>query len=107
MFFNKSPQKNDFRPFLHFWPCQVPLWTIGAEKQPAKRPNGPLPKKLKYFKNIIYNPIELGPSVCQWIQNINIIRQSEGPNRPTVPQGLVLALLPVSQTCCICILVCV
>ena len=89
--FNESPQKNDFQPFFHFWPCQVPLWAVGAEKQPAERPPT---KKPKVFQKYLRtwgegrnDHIELGPSVCQWIQNINLIRLPEGPNWPTVGGG--------------------
>ena len=87
--FNESPQKNDFQPFFHFWPCQVPLWAVGAEKQPAERPPTEKPKVFqKYLRTWgegRNDHIELGPSVCQWIQNINLIRLPEGPNWPTVP----------------------
>ena len=64
-------------------PCQVPLWAVGAEKRPAERP----PKKPKVFQKYLRTwgegrngHIELGPSVCQWIQNMNLIRLPEGPN---------------------------
>ena len=94
--FNESPQKNDFRPFLHFWPFQVPHWGIGAEKQ---LPNGQKAKKPKVFHKYLrtrgegrYDHIEFGPSVCQWIQNINLIWLPEGPNWPTVGAKLPLQI---------------
>ena len=39
-----------FGHFLYFWPCQGPLWAIGAEKQPAERPNGHLLENWRYPK---------------------------------------------------------
>ena len=83
-----------FNHFFHFWPCQVPLWAVGAEKQPAERPPTEKPKVFqKYLRTWgegRNDHIELGPSVCQWIQNINLIRLPEGPNWPTVPPHLQL-----------------
>ena len=83
-FLMKVPRKMIFNHFFHFWPCQVPLWAVGAEKQPAERPPTEKPKVFqKYLRTWgegrNYH-IELGPSVCQWIQNINLIRLPEGPN---------------------------
>ena len=88
----KVPRKMIFNHFFHFWPCQVPLWAVGAEKQPAERPPTEKPKVFqKYLRTWgegRNDHIELGPSVCQWIQNINLIRLPEGPNWPTVPPHL-------------------
>ena len=88
-FLMKVPRKMIFNHFFHFWPCQVPLWAVGAEKQPAERPPTEKPKVFqKYLRTWgegRNDHIELGPSVCQWIQNINLIRLPEGPNWPTVP----------------------
>ena len=87
----KVPRKMIFNHFFHFWPCQVPLWAVGAEKQPAERPPTEKPKVFqKYLRTWgegRNDHIELGPSVCQWIQNINLIRLPEGPNWPTVGGG--------------------
>ena len=75
--------------FGNFCSCQVPLGAIGAEKQPVKWPPTEKPKVFqKYLRTWgegRNDHIELGPSVCQWIQNINLIRLPEGPNWPTVP----------------------
>ena len=91
-FLMKVPRKMIFNHFFHFWPCQVPLWAVGAEKQPAERPPTEKPKVFqKYLRTWgegRNDHIELGPSVCQWIQNINLIRLPEGPNWPTVPPHL-------------------
>jgi hypothetical protein len=32
----------------HFWAQKGPLWTIGAMKRPAERPNGHLPENQSY-----------------------------------------------------------
>ena len=75
----------------------MPLWAVGAEKQPAERPPT---KKPKVFQKYLRtwgegrnDHIELGPSVCQWIQNINLIRLPEGPNWPTVRPWSTLNLM--------------
>ena len=94
----KVPRKMIFNHFFHFWPCQVPLWAVGAEKQPAERPPTEKPKVFqKYLRTWgegRNDHIELGPSVCQWIQNINLIRLPEGPNWS---KNIFLTLVVVNQ----------
>ena len=79
----------------------MPLWAVGAEKQPAERPPTEKPKVFqKYLRTWgegRNDHIELGPSVCQWIQNINLIRLPEGPNWPTVPPLKVLSVWTLLQ----------
>ena len=80
----------------------MPLWAVGAEKQPAERPPTEKPKVFqKYLRTWgegRNDHIELGPSVCQWIQNINLIRLPEGPNWPTVPPPPLTAEFRLNST---------